>query len=172
MKKHIDIKLTLFIVSILILGSNSIEVYAQPDPPGGPRYSSHSYTTIKTPKGENVEASLYTDAPDWPEYWEALGAWMISEDSWDATWVAAATHEYNCHGYAWHVSEGGSNVYITNKDRYNNDNLSKYWSGLKSYTSGGAHTIGKKIYYSNADHSAITTTSSSRPGPCSTYYWA
>lgn len=160
MEKYIKIRMILFIFFSFIFGNLPEEAYSQPYPSGGPEYGSIEYTTIKTPKGEDVEAILFTDVPAWVTYWEAFGAWLISINGWTATRQAAATHEYNCHGYAWYVSEDGSNGWINNNDYYNDPNLSKYWTGLQSYVTGSTAN-GRKIHYSNDDHSAITTTNSS-----------
>ena len=37
---------------------------------------------------------------------------MIDTADWDATIIAPPSVKDNCHGYAWHVSDGGAKVDI------------------------------------------------------------
>jgi len=161
MKRHTNIRIQQIIIFLFMFGIIPQIINSQPDPPGGPQYGSMQYTTIYIPKGENVEGILFTDVDRWVTYYEEYGAWLVDLYDWDATRVGAATHQYNCHGYAWHVSEGGNNVLINYLDQYGNQNLSKYWTGLQSYVTPGSTAIGRKIRYTNDDHSAITTSNSS-----------
>ncbi|MBA7546867.1 hypothetical protein ES705_39268 [subsurface metagenome] len=158
MEKYIKIRMILFIFFSFIFGNLPEEAYSQPDPP---TWETMEYTTIKTPKGENVEAILFTDKEGWPEYLEGFCDDLIDDNDWDATKLATATYEYNCHGYAWYVSEDENNVWISDKDRYNNPNLLKFWTGSESYVETASSENGRKVYYEDDDHSAITTTSTS-----------
>jgi len=151
MEKHIKNRMIQLIIFPFIFGIIPQEAYSQPYPPDPPDHSTEKDTTIKTPTGENKDAILFTDADYWPEYWEELGEWMIDNEDWDATWQAPATHEYNCHGYAWYVSEGGCNAWINDVDS---------WTGSESYVETASTTNGRKVNYTDDNHSAITTTNS------------
>ncbi len=80
-----------------------------------------------------------------------------------ATLLASSSRLYNCHSYAWNMSEGGvtcwingSNISQPNLDgtvSANDDNIAQYWyDGLYSMTIGRK---AEKIYYYRGDHSAI-----------------
>ncbi len=124
---------------------------------GNPNCFAQTATTIYTPKSTPLTA--YTSMPymsnDDKDYWAAWVAYYYP----NATEVSyrSATNNYNCHGYAWHVSEGGSQVWIglsgydpnpfTVEDIYWND-LS-YIETTEQYAS--------KISYYTGNHSAIQT---------------
>jgi hypothetical protein len=83
---------------------------------------------IKTPRNVSISATAYY--PDFYEaedeieaatlYWQQ----MINDSLWNATIISPPTITYNCHGYAWHVSDGGINVVITGSG-----NVENYYSG-------------------------------------------
>lgn len=67
--------------------------------------------------------------------------------------LAAASQTYNCHGYAWHMTEGGSNRWIgvgstSHEDIYMTDG---------SYTEVTSGASPRKISYQSDDHSAVST---------------
>ena len=95
--------------------------------------------------------------------------------------VGAATREYNCHSFAWNISEGGSNVWVNaflnsdynsfNPYNFNNTpplpkNISRYWDD-GSYIQVGNESMANKVWYGscwvwtgygwsdNCDHSAV-----------------
>ena len=87
-----------------------------------------------------------------------------------ATLLASSTSSYNCHSYAWNMSErgvtcwiNGSNISQPNLDgtvSANNDNISQYWfDGLYSMT---IDRYAQKIYYYRGDHSAIQSSVSGK----------
>jgi hypothetical protein len=71
----------------------------------------------------------------------------------------AGTNSYNCHGYAWHVKEGGNKVWINNLG-YEANNLSTYWTdgsySVYNYNSR-SHVENLKVFYGYDDHTAVTT---------------
>jgi len=73
-----------------------------------------SDTTIKTPTNVSVSAQTY----NWDyteeeiEEYIILYEYMIDTADWDATIIAPPSVKDNCHGYAWHVSDGGAKVDI------------------------------------------------------------
>jgi hypothetical protein len=122
-----------------------------------------SQGTTKTPKGQTVYLENNWDTPSLKTAWEAAAAQWITNNHSDAIRIAPATSNYNCHSYAWNVSEGGSSSNAWLNQTYNgNPNLSKYWTndGYTSTSTVGDH---EKIFYgSTVDHSAITTATSGK----------
>ncbi|MGC9354454.1 MAG: T9SS type A sorting domain-containing protein [Mariniphaga sp.] len=110
--------------------------------------------TIKTPKNQTVYVEDGYDTPVLLAGWEADAADWIDINNSDAQRVSSATSNYNCHAYAWHVSDGGDSddCWLNNIGT----NLSKYWTN-DAYTSTNSANpyVGKKIFYGSADHSAI-----------------
>ncbi|MDA3880331.1 MAG: hypothetical protein PF436_08090 [Prolixibacteraceae bacterium] len=92
-------------------------------------------TTITSPSGETVYAQnreeysatelqgLEDDAADW-----------IAENNSDAERIGSASNVYNCHGFAWHTSEGGEPIWINNYNQYGflKYNVDKYFSDPNS----------------------------------------
>jgi len=124
--------------------------------------------TIKTPKGTNVAALdylyLYEDynQTEWESednYWLTYG----NVDSSEVTLLAHSSIGYNCHSYAWHVSEGGDTLWINDLDaNYNDiDNVNKYWDD-DSYLETTQSNHCKVFYHPETqnDHSAVTTSQS------------
>jgi len=108
--------------------------------------------TLYTPNGSTVEAFYNTEMPsnDIIYYTEQYrNAYPQAEI------LANASATYNCHSYAWNLTEGGSIVCWLNK----NPDLHKYWDdgSYVETTEGNA----EKIFYYAGDHSAIV---SSIPG--------
>lgn len=69
--------------------------------------------------------------------------------------ISTPTTYYNCHAYAWHLTEGNNNqVWI---DRGTNDsNLGKYWdSNVGCFKEVAFESSAEKIYYYTGDHSAV-----------------
>jgi hypothetical protein len=64
--------------------------------------------SIKTPMNQTVYTLYNGDTAPLIAEWEAAGANWISDHSSGAQRVGAATSNYNCHSWAWHVSDGGS----------------------------------------------------------------
>lgn len=74
----------------------------------------------------------------------------------NATLLADASARYNCHSYAWNLSDGGDVVCWINETVGNNEpNLSKYWTD--DYYSETTEANAKKVYYYSSDHSAIVS---------------
>lgn len=73
----------------------------------------------------------------------------------NAQYLDEATYDYNCHAYAWHVSEGGQKIWIDRNPVTQYPSV--YWedgSYIQTYESDPAAT---KVSYHSSDHSAITT---------------
>jgi len=109
--------------------------------------------TIYTPKG----SSVYTH--DRPEYMDDEDKEAASEyvETYypQATEINphSATTTYNCHGYAWHISEGGSIVPIAYY--YGDTDESIYWTDYSYIETTEAYA--SKISYTSDNHSAIQT---------------
>jgi len=78
--------------------------------------------------------------------------------------LSEATYSYNCHAYAWHLTEGYSNkVWINNTDGsinmngcyISNNNIDSYWSSNNGYFIECIESQAEKIHYYCGDHSAI-----------------
>ena len=85
----------------------------------------YNSTTIQTPNGSDVEAGIFVPTVGFPEYSskekrEIASYWMKKYQL--LILVEDATFTYNCHSYAWRVSEGGSACWINAalKNDYNN----------------------------------------------------
>ncbi|MCD6169525.1 MAG: hypothetical protein J7J76_03105 [Candidatus Latescibacteria bacterium] len=120
---------------------------------GGNALLADSPTTIYTPRGSVVPDTWILDEMSAEDiaYWN----WYVEEYYPNATRLSDASRTYNCHGYAWHVSEGGNKVWIgysttTAEDIYWNDG---------SYDEMPSETNATKVSYSG-NHSAITTSQS------------
>jgi hypothetical protein len=92
------------------------------------------------------EAYLLAKTLEWQDF--------IDANDWNATILAPCSSIYNCHGYAWHMSDGGDTIWMPN-----DWDVSKYYNGI-----GGQNATYKrvdspskygKVYYNGASHSAI-----------------
>lgn len=71
----------------------------------------------------------------------------------NATFVSSTTTTYNCHSFAWNMSDGGTTCWINATIYTINDNLGQYWSD--GYYWPTIQENGNKVYFAGADHSAI-----------------
>ena len=72
----------------------------------------------------------------------------------NATFISNASATYNCHSYAWNISDGGSRCWINAAKKLTYDNLMKYWTN-DYYGQTSNENNGTKIFYYKSDHSAI-----------------
>jgi hypothetical protein len=75
----------------------------------------------------------------------------------NATLINTASGTYNCHGYAWHMNQGGGAVWL---GYYTNWAEDIYWQD-GSYAETSTQQYGQKVSYLpdyESNHSAITTT--------------
>lgn len=112
--------------------------------------------TIYTPKRNPVEA--------WIGFEEMSDSEKVALSiKYDTTYPHAtelnppsATTSYNCHGYAWHMSEGGDPVVIGLTDPYEED---IYWTkGSYIETTSGDPNVRKVSYFAD-NHSATVVPS-------------
>lgn len=71
----------------------------------------------------------------------------------NATLLGNASTRYNCHSYAWNMTDGGITCWINSTD----NNLDKY---LKNdyYAPTTSASAAIKVFYQNSDHSAVVST--------------
>lgn len=72
----------------------------------------------------------------------------------NATFISNASATYNCHSYAWNISDGGSRCWINAAKKLTYDNLMKYWTN-DYYGQTSNENNATKIFYYKSDHSAI-----------------
>lgn len=109
------------------------------------------YVTLYTPNGSSVQTFIRSEgSTEWittttNQYKAAYGIENV---------LAPASQRYNCHNYAWHMSEGNTEkVWMNQYDSYGNSNVWKYWTD-NSYVETTENNA-EKIFYYNGDHSAI-----------------
>lgn len=69
----------------------------------------------------------------------------------NATILANASATYNCHSYAWNMTEGGSAIWINTPG----DDL--YWTDGSYVETTNSAAFPAKVSYASDDHSAVTT---------------
>ena len=104
-------------------------------------------TIIKTPNDTDVYVEVFEEMslPD-RQFLDSYYTGAYSE----ASFLLGSSAKYNCHSYAYLVTEGTTTLYWLN-----NSEMFKFWSD-QSYVST-SETDATKIYYS-VDHSAIKST--------------
>jgi hypothetical protein len=153
MKQNNFYKTVFSIIAMLLLQNTAINVAAQ-------QYQTVTvYTPNHTPvTAGNLVSADYTSSQknDAKNYW-------LNKYSNRITYMAEATYKYNCHAYAWHISEGGSQVWINTPgdDAYWNDH--SYIEVLNPSEAKKVSFGGPCYYWDNneyvnlCDHSAVTT---------------
>ena len=84
---------------------------------------------IKTPTGSSVSYD-YEEEMSQEQIAICNAYWQneIEENEWDAEIIGSASTQYNCHSYAWHVSDEGNLVWINSPEPY-------YSGGSPTYVS-------------------------------------
>jgi hypothetical protein len=108
-------------------------------------------TTVFTPKGSAVSDTYII--PEFSSSQISAGNNYVATNYPNATRLTDASATYNCHGYAWHISEGGNNVWI---GYYTVTAEDIYWTD-GSYVEVCSQTFPAKVSYASDNHSAITT---------------
>lgn len=105
--------------------------------------------TIYTPNGTLISDTYYrseemsaSQKASTDEYWTTRYS--------QATLISGSTSTYNCHAYAWHMTEGGSAVWMGQVTNPTN----VYWLDGSYISTTGAAT---KVSYLSDNHSAVTT---------------
>lgn len=107
-----------------------------------------NYVYLNTTYGQTVIGYTRTDMTEAEK--TTFNAQYISTYP-NATFISSSTYTYNCHSYAWNISDGGPNCWI-NAD--SSSYLFRYWTNDK-YCLSPFQSMGTKIYYYNSDHSAV-----------------
>ncbi|MCG6187622.1 hypothetical protein [Maribellus maritimus] len=115
-----------------------------------------SQIDIKTPTGVDIYYEVdntIMDAGERAACWAYYDS-MINVNGWNADIKANGSYKYNCHAYAWHMSDGGDTVRIPNVS-----DVEKYFSGDRAtYEEVDHMNYYSKIYYNGAAHSARADT--------------
>ncbi len=111
------------------------------------------YTTIYTKGGQAISVAVYeSDLPDYriKEMNDECRATFPN-----ATILSSSTVTYNCHSYAWNLSDGGSTICWIDQTNGKEPNLSKYWTDDYYFETTEQNAV--KVFYYNSDHSAIVS---------------
>jgi hypothetical protein len=73
-----------------------------------------------------------------------------------------ASVAYNCHAYAWHLTEERTNRVLIYQTENGSANLNKYWSGTNPCFIECTEASAEKIFYYAGDHSAVKSTVSGK----------
>jgi len=134
-----------FVLFFMIYVVTCIYTYSQFE------YYWFNWETRYTPNGYPISAGVLK--PDYeleqPEKDSLKDVWL-KYYNYRITFISEATRSYNCHAYAWHVSEGEDNVVIFHP--YDD----KYWTE-GSYKQTSYPQNKAKVAFLDADHSAIRT---------------
>jgi hypothetical protein len=112
-------------------------------------------TNVKTPNNSTVPDthSLTSTDISFTTIQFATLASEISANYNGAVLIEAPSYQYNCHAYAWHVSEGGNKVWI-GRDPIIVTAEDVYWTD-GSYIEVNENEATKVSYHENGNHSAI-----------------
>lgn len=119
-------------------------------------FNSSGQIDVKTPTGVDIYYETDNGIIDDEELaacWAYYDS-MIYVNGWNAEIKANGSYKYNCHAYAWHMSDGGDTVKIPNVY-----DVEKYFSGdSATYEEVDHMNYYSKIYYNGAGHSARADT--------------
>jgi len=115
-------------------------------------------SNVCTPKGNSVVAFIMEESlENTRAYYDSVYALNYPNAIQIPTYDGySSTRKFNCHGYAWHISDGGSDRWIGYGYPYDNDPEYGYWQDA-SYIEVAQRTYPGKVNWSSGDHSAITT---------------
>ena len=124
----------------------------------GIAYGQDYRSDVCTPKGTTVIAYITSENSNyWRNYYDTYYANAypnaVQIETYDGY---SSTRRFNCHGYAWHISDGGSDRWIGYGYPYDNDPEYTYWQD-GSYVEVAQSVYPGKVNWSSGDHSAITT---------------
>ena len=113
-----------------------------------------TYTTIYTKGRQAINVSIRKNYE--PDDIQKINEYYCSTFP-NAIFLDDASREYNCHSYAWNISDGGSLKCWINQDFMGEPNISKYWTD--DYYSETSEQNAVKVFYYNkeSDHSAIVS---------------
>ena len=120
-------------------------------------YAKAQFVTIYTPNNTPVMARNVTEPDLTSKKKDELKKYWMSVYNNSIEFLSEATNKYNCHAYAWHMTEGRSPVWINNPVWINTPEDDKYWNDY-SYIEVSDPSRATKVSFGIDDHSAITTT--------------
>ncbi len=107
------------------------------------------FTIIYTPLRQEITAYIRDEVSSWVIFESTMDVL----NNYNVILIDSASRTYNCHSYAWNISEGGATCWID----YGGINLSKYWTNdLYSSATQGNNYGYTRVYYSG-DHSALSS---------------
>lgn len=106
---------------------------------------------LKTPEGKDIEA--IANIPEMSAYEIEQLNKQTKNAFPQATFVCNSSSTYNCHSYAWNISEGGEKCWINQFKSNGGYNVALYWTN-DAFVSI-SEDLAKKIFYPDGDHSAI-----------------
>ena len=114
--------------------------------------------TIYTRGGKPVQVQLCQEMSD-----DLVAFWNEYYSTWfpDAVLLENSSERYNCHSYAWYLTDNGSLVCWLEDSVYyfdgspNQPNVSKYWTN--DYYQQTVESDALKIHYYNGNHSAVAS---------------
>jgi hypothetical protein len=110
-------------------------------------------STIYTKCGQSIEVKILDELT--PSQIQAFHD-SITLRFPEATILDDATQTYNCHSFAWNLSDGGSTIcWINQFNDLGQPNLSKYWTNDYYEETTEANAV--KVFYYQSDHSAIVS---------------
>ena len=109
------------------------------------------YVILYTPRGSSIQTFITSETSK-EEIRQITNIYIATYGAENV--LAPASNKYNCHSYAWNISEGGTQIVWMNQlDDYGRPNISKYWND-GSYIET-TESEAEKIFYYAGDHSAI-----------------
>lgn len=117
-------------------------------------FAQDTRSDVLTPKGSNAQAWITAENSNyWRNYYDNIYATANRTYVYYFGGSYSSSRRFNCHGYAWHMSEGGSPRWIgysqtSDEDIYMSDG---------SYVQVCSETYPGKVSWADGDHSAITT---------------
>jgi hypothetical protein len=105
--------------------------------------------TIYTPNETPIIAQklIAGEFSEWEK--QEIKNYCLNYYDYRIVFISEATRSYNCHAYAWYITEGGDKVWINTPD----DDL--FWNDGSYILSSSS--VGTKVSFPSDDHSAITT---------------
>ena len=114
---------------------------------------------VCTPKGNAVVAFITSENTNsMRAYYDAYYANAYPNAEQIITYDGySSTRRFNCHGYAWHISDGGSARWIGYGSPFDNNPEYQYWQDGSYVEVSGYTPYPGKVNWASGDHSAITT---------------
>jgi hypothetical protein len=113
---------------------------------------SQTYITLYTKCGKSVQGLVITELS--ASEITAYNAAATTEFP-NATLLANSSSTYNCHSYAWNITNGGQKCWINATNSIGSNNIQNYW--LRDYYTSTTASNAQKIYYYASDHSAVVS---------------